>query len=82
MKTAKKAAQSADGGVGRVSAGRPAGGSCVRTRGNGRAQAEKRGHGTRRTTPESTARSAPRPARPAKTRGARRAAITGPTQNA
>jgi hypothetical protein len=82
MKTTKKAAQGADGGVGRVSSGRPAGGSRARSRGNGRAQAEKRGRGTRRTLAGPPARPAPGPARPEKPRGARGAAIPGPTQYA
>ena len=82
MKPEEKDAQGADGGVGRVSPGRPAGGSCARTRWNVRAQTEKRGHGTRRTTARPPARPTPRPARPEKPRGACRAAITGPTQNA
>ena len=78
MKPEEKDAQGADGGPGRVSAGRPAGGSCARTRWNVRAQTEKRGHGTRRTTARPPARRAPRPACLETPRGARRAAITGP----
>jgi len=82
MKTEEKDAQGADGGPGRVSAMRSGGGSCALTCWNVRAPAGKRGHGTRRTAAGPLARPAPRPACPQKPRGARRAAITGPTQNA
>lgn len=64
MQAAKKDAQGADGGVGRFPPGIPAGGSRARTRGNRRAQAEKNGRGTRRTTAGSPARPAPRPVLP------------------
>lgn len=64
MKAEKKDEQGADGGVGRFTPGSHAGGSRARTRGNRRAQAEKKGRGTRRTTAGSPARPAPRPALP------------------
>ena len=68
----------ADGGRRRFSAGRPAGGSCARTRGNGRAPAEKHGHGTRRTDGGSTRATCAEAGAPEKPRRAHRAALTAP----
>jgi len=73
MKTAKKAAPSAGRSVGRVSTGRPAGGSCARTRWNVRA-----GEKTRARQAADDRRDHPRDLRPGRRTRKRRAARAAP----
>jgi hypothetical protein len=68
----------ADGGRRRFSAGRPAGGSCARTRGNGRAPAENTGTARGEPTAGAPARRAAEAGAPEKPRRAHRAALTAP----